>query len=104
LTANHPILFVNPGTKPPPRFKNILFPTDLTPPSRAMLAQVLATAKCLDATVTLYNKLETYVPSPGLSWSKTPIYSEQIAKEAEKRREVLLGWATKAAEKSGVRV
>jgi len=99
-----PVLFLNPHYKSTGPIKTILFPTNLAPESQKALSKVAALTKRLKAELVLYNNIEYFVATPGLSFTETMVFSQNIEKDIEQRKKKLDQLAKKVSAKQGIKV
>lgn len=99
-----PVLFLNPNYKPTGSIKTILFSTNLAPESQKALLKVAALTKRLKAELVLYNNIEYFVATPGLSFTETMVFSQDIEKDIEQRKKKLNQLAQKVSAKHGIKV
>lgn len=99
-----PVLFLNPSAKPVEDIKEIVFPTNLSPGAEKSLNSVCVLAKKLGLGVTLYNNVEYFVATPGLSFTETMVFTDQIAKDVKNRKSSLEKLALKFSKKYGIKV
>lgn len=99
-----PVLFLNPHSRPAGPIKSLIFPTNLSPESQKALSKVAKLAKSIKAELILYNNIEYFVATPGLSFTETMVFTQNIEKDIEQRRKKLEKTAQKLREKSKIKV
>jgi len=98
-----PVLFINPSFKPVSEIKNIIFPTNLSPGAEKALHSACDLAKKVGAAVTLYNNVEYFVATPGLSFTETMVFTGQIAKDIKERKKSLDKLASRFSKTYGIK-
>lgn len=99
-----PVLFLNPHYKASGAPQTVIFPTNLSPGSQKALSKVANFAKSLKAELILYNNIEYFVATPGLSFTETMVFSQNIEKDIEQRRKKLESTAKKLRDKNKIKV
>ncbi len=99
-----PVLFLNPSAKPVQEIREIIFPTNLSLGAEKSLHLVCSFAKKIGAGVTLYNNVEYFVATPGLSFTETAVFTDQIAKDVKNRKKSLERQASKFSKAYGIKM
>lgn len=99
-----PVLFLNPESKAITQIKNILVPTNLAPGSEKNLTQIAELAKRMGSQLVLYNNIEYFVATPGLSFTETTMFVQNIDRNMKSRKKSLEQIAHRLEKRHGISV
>ncbi len=96
LKSDIPVLVINPTTKQTKAVKHLLFATDFSDASHEAFEQVVALAAQLKARVTLYSKIEYFVPQT-FELMKVSHYQDYLESDKADRKRRGQKWCALAA-------
>lgn len=88
-----PVLFLNPTFKAPKTIKTIFYPTSISAGAKKGLFKAAEFARSIGAELIIYNNIEYFVATPGLSFTETMVFTGNVEKDIKSRKKTLDKWA-----------
>lgn len=88
-----PVLFLNPTFKAPKNIKTVFCPTSISASAKKGLFKAAEFASSIGAELLIYNNIEYFVATPGLSFTETMVFTGNVEKDIKSRKKTLDKWA-----------
>jgi nucleotide-binding universal stress UspA family protein len=102
LQSDLPVFVVSPHTQLPKRFKDVIYPTDLSQKSNDIYNDVTTLAQKLAAKITVFHNVEYYTPYMAEVYASVPAYEAFLEGDIDRRKSAAEE-LKKRAEKMGVK-
>lgn len=99
-----PILFMNPTVKTPKQIKTVFYPTSISAHSKKGLFKAAEFARSINADLVIYNNVEYFVATPGLSFTEVMVFTGNIEKDLKGRKKTLDKWAQEIKARMRIKV